>query len=257
MSVSLLGAMVTAGVLGVTHAVEPDHIAGIASLTGRNGGARLSALVGACFSLGHVTLVVGWLSVGYLLLGRTEFAPIYEIVGTVGVGLMLGLVGAAMAFDGLREMRRLSRSERPADDETRTHARRHGHGNDDGHTHFLFPFGRLGGTSSGNGQHRSVGAYFRTGVVGALFTLSPPLSMITFGATLLPTRGPGAVTLAVAAYAVAITATMGAVGAAAGAAFRTTWSLDPYVHAGVRTLAGSLVVGLAATLVYGAIPLVG
>ena len=61
---TLVGALVTASVLGVTHAVEPDHVAGIASLTGRFGDARLSALVGVWFSLGHVALVVGWRGVG-------------------------------------------------------------------------------------------------------------------------------------------------------------------------------------------------
>ena len=47
MSVTVAGALLTAGVLGVTHAIEPDHVAGIASLTGRYGDSRLSALVGA------------------------------------------------------------------------------------------------------------------------------------------------------------------------------------------------------------------
>jgi len=47
----------------VTHAIEPDHVAGTASLTGRYGDPRHSAVVGACFSAGHVGLVV-WLAVG-------------------------------------------------------------------------------------------------------------------------------------------------------------------------------------------------
>lgn len=34
--------LATAGVLGVSHAVEPDHVAGISSLTSEYGDSRLS-----------------------------------------------------------------------------------------------------------------------------------------------------------------------------------------------------------------------
>jgi nickel/cobalt exporter len=64
-----LGVLATASLLGVTHALEPDHVAGIYSLTGQYGDSRLSALAGVCFSLGHVALVVCWLVVAHLLLG--------------------------------------------------------------------------------------------------------------------------------------------------------------------------------------------
>ena len=99
---ALVGTLATAGILGVTHAIEPDHVAGISSLTSRYGDARLSAVVGACFSIGHVVLVVTWLVVGYVILGRTVFAGWLDTVGTLGVGLVLGVLGATMAVSGLR-----------------------------------------------------------------------------------------------------------------------------------------------------------
>lgn len=58
MTATVVAALTTPGLLGVTHAVEPDHVAGISSLTSEYADARLSALVSACFSLGHVALVV-------------------------------------------------------------------------------------------------------------------------------------------------------------------------------------------------------
>ena len=61
-----------------------------------------------------------------------------------------------------------------------------------------------------------LGGLRTAGVVGALFTLSPPLSMIAFAATLFP-ADPELVAVAVAAYAVIITATMSALGAGVGA----------------------------------------
>ena len=47
------GALLTAGVLGTTHGIEPDHVAGIAALTHEAADPKLSALVGGCFAAGH------------------------------------------------------------------------------------------------------------------------------------------------------------------------------------------------------------
>jgi hypothetical protein len=236
MSVTLLGAVATAGVLGITHAVEPDHVAGITSLTGRYGDARLSAFVGACFSLGHVTLVVCWLGVGYLLLGRTGFPAAFDAVGTVGVAVVLGVLGAALATGGLRRA-----------------VYEHAHDNDaHRHVHVRVPF--VGGDEHDH-DHTAAG-YLETGVVGALFTLSPPLSMIVFSSTLL-SAGPELVAVAVGTYAVAITGTMSALGAGAGAVFGRTERLNARVHGAAQAVTGVVVVGLAGSLLVDVVPAVG
>lgn len=236
MNVTVAGALLTAGVLGVTHAIEPDHVAGIASLTGRYGDSRLSALVGACFSAGHVALVVVWLSVGYLLLGRTEFPAVFDRIGTVGVGVLLGALGGLLVLGGVRRV---------------------------AYAHTRLPL--LGGSGHTDGDpeddavhahDHTVRAYLKTGVVGALFTLSPPLSMMAFSATLY-SANPGLVALAVAAYAVGITLTMSALGAGVGVAFEAASELNVRVYGGAQTLAGVLVVGLAVSLLTGAVPLLG
>jgi cytochrome c biogenesis protein CcdA len=235
-NVTVAGALLTAGVLGVTHAIEPDHVAGIASLTGRYGDSRLSALVGACFSAGHVALVVVWLSVGYLLLGRTEFPAVFDRIGTVGVGVLLGALGGLLVLGGVRRV---------------------------AYAHTRLPL--LGGSGHTDGDpeddavhahDHTVRAYLKTGVVGALFTLSPPLSMMAFSATLY-SANPGLVALAVAAYAVGITLTMSALGAGVGVAFEAASELNVRVYGGAQTLAGVLVVGLAVSLLTGAVPLLG
>jgi len=235
-NVTVAGALLTAGVLGVTHAIEPDHVAGIASLTGRYGDSRLSALVGACFSAGHVALVVVWLSVGYLLLGRTEFPAVFDRIGTVGVGVLLGALGGLLVLGGVRRV---------------------------AYAHTRLPL--LGGSGHTDGDpeddavhahDHTVRAYLKTGVVGALFTLSPPLSMMAFSATLY-SANPGLVALAVAAYAVGITLTMSALGAGVGVAFEAASELNVRVYGGAQTLAGVLVVGLAVSLLAGAVPLLG
>jgi len=230
----LTGALVTAALLGVTHAVEPDHVAGITSLTGRYADARLSALVGACFSLGHVALVVGWLGVA-VLVGRTAFPAVLEPLGTVGAALLLGAVGAGMGVGGLQTL-------------ARGHARGHA---DDADPHVHLPLGDRIGLGDADHAH-GVGTYLRTGLVGALFTLSPPLSMIALSSALFGEYGGRTVGLAVLVYAVAITATMGLVGAGVGA---TLGQLeDRRLRSGLRAVAGGLAVALAGVMLAGALP---
>jgi nickel/cobalt exporter len=240
MSVTLAGAVATACVLGVTHAIEPDHVAGIASLTSRYGDAKLSALVGACFSLGHVALVICWLTIGYILLGHTKFPPVFDTVGTLGVGVLLGILGVALAFGGLKRL--FYTHSHPHEHDDATHS----------HVHAHVPF--LGGdhNEAAHSHDHTVQAYLKTGVVGALFTLSPPLSMIVFSSSLLST-GPGLVLVAVVTYAIAITATMSALGAGAGAIFGKTSQLNVRVHGGAQVLTGVLVVVLAGSLLTGAV----
>lgn len=236
MSGPLVPALLTAGVLGVTHAIEPDHVAGISSLTSEYGDSRLSALAGACFSVGHVALVVAWLGVGYLLLGRTSFPAVYGRVGTLGVGVLLGVLGAAMAVGGLR---RIVRSAE------------HDHGGvTHSHPHIRLPLPGFDGADHG---HDTV-SYLKTGLVGALFTLSPPVSMIVFASTLLPGYGAEAVGLAVLTYGVTITATMSLLGAGAGALFGLTNSRGDIVHGLAQTVAGVAVAALAGSLLLDAVP---
>ncbi|MFB6205396.1 MAG: hypothetical protein ABEJ05_02555 [Haloglomus sp.] len=226
--------LTTAALLGVTHAVEPDHVAGITALTGRYADARRSALAGACFSLGHVALVVGWLVV-VALVGQTALPAVLGPLGTVGAALLLGAVGAGMAAGGLRTL---------AGNHARTHT-------DDADPHLHLPLaGRLGLDADHSHGAR---AYLRTGVVGALFTLSPPLSMLALTSALFGQYGGRTVALAIAGYAVAITVTMGLVGAGAGA------TLDhlggrPRLRGGVRALAGGLATALAVAMLAGSLP---
>jgi hypothetical protein len=245
---TVLGALLTAGALGVTHAIEPDHVAGISSLTSRYGDSRLSAFVGACFSLGHVVLVVAWLALGYVLLGQTDFSAAFDTFGTLGVAVLLGLLGATMTVGGLRSI---------------LYAHDHDHG-DDARTHLHLRVPGLGapghdpGTGGGQTErdhdHRhGRGQYLKVGLVGALFTLSPPTSMIVFSATLFPAYGPDVVVGAVAAYAVAITASMSALGAGVGMLFGAV-EPTPRVHGGARLVAGLAVAGLAASLFVTAVP---
>lgn len=248
MSAESIGVVLaTAGLLGVTHAIEPDHVAGISSLTSRYGDARLSALVGACFSIGHAAVVVVWVALAYLVLGQTSFPPMFDTLGTAAAGLLLGVFGAVMAVSGLRAA-----------------VYEHDHGGESHtHVHVRLPFLGMDSNHDDHGAHathaahddhgRGVTAYLKIGLVGALFTLSPPLSMLAFTSTLLPQFDGGIVGLAVATYAVSITVAMSLVGAGAGTLFGLTKGRGVRVFGAVQTVAGVGVVALAATMVVGAV----
>jgi len=233
----LVAALATAGALGVTHAIEPDHVAGISSLTSEYGDSRLSALVGACFSLGHVALVVGWLAVASLLLGRTSFDPTLDAVGTLGVGIILGLLGASLTVGGLKRV---------------LHTDEHEHGDvTHSHPYLHLPLPGVGG----HDHDHTTAAYLKTGLVGALFTLSPPVSMIVFVSTLLPRHDVATVALAVVTYGVAITATMSLLGAGAGALFGLVRERTATAHGTAQVVAGVAVAVLAGSLLLESIPM--
>lgn len=233
---SVAAALVTAGFLGVTHAIEPDHVAGISSLTSRHGDARLSALVGACFSVGHVALVVAWLAFAYAVLDHASFPAVYGTAGTVGAGILLGILGTVMATTGLRSA---------------LYEHDHG-GQSQSHVHIGIPFVGTDPEHDDRRNHdREFTTYLKTGLVGALFTLSPPLSMIAFTSVLVPRYDGGVVALAVLVYTVTITATMSLIGAGTGAMFGSMRDRESRLFGVVEAVTGLLVIGLAVTMTVG------
>lgn len=235
-----IGMLATAGLLGVTHAVEPDHVAGISALTNGAGDSRLSAVVGATFALGHVLLVVAWLAVAVLLLDATAFPPVLETVGLTVVGAVLVVLSGVL---GARGGRRL------------VHRHEHEHG-DGPHAHFHLHLPGLGHLPHGHHDHdHSLVEYLKVGVVGALFTLSPPLSMIVF-VSLVLANAPGTLVVPVVlAYAVSITASMMAIGFAAGSVFRLSRARGARFHGALQIVVAGVVLVVAVQLLRENVPL--
>lgn len=225
MALPELPALLTAAILGVTHAVEPDHVAGIASVTRGKASPVRSAVAGATFALGHVVLVAIWVVAAYLVLGNTTFPEEMEAVGMVVAGGVLTLLGTFMAVRGVRML---------------VHRHRHPSGTrDHEHLHVHLPF-----IGSGHAHGHSTRSYLKTGLVGALFTLSPPVSMIAFISVVVSSVTPGTLVTAVGVYAVGITATMGAIGAGVGVAFSHLRERGERVYAVGQVLSAVLVTGL-------------
>ncbi|MBC8069648.1 MAG: hypothetical protein IAG13_15030 [Deltaproteobacteria bacterium] len=99
-----LGGLALGFLLGLSHAMEPDHLAAVSTMVGRSRGARDGALLGALWGLGHcVALVVFG---GLLVLTGTLLAP------TAAAGLEL-VVSLMLIVLGARSLGRAARREHP------------------------------------------------------------------------------------------------------------------------------------------------
>ncbi|AWB26902.1 hypothetical protein [Halococcoides cellulosivorans] len=253
-----VGLLAAAATLGVTHAIEPDHVAGITALTHEAGDPKLSALVGGCFATGHVVLVVVWIAVATAVLGTTEFPAVYEQVGLVFVGVVLTALGLYLGASGARTL--VHRHDHDHDGERHAHTHVHlpgrvsrwlsdrsvDHDHADGSAHFESTDHAHPDDTDHTHDHGALG-YLKIGTVGALFTLSPPVSMIAF-VTVAMGEHWTLVAGAVLAYAVAIVSTMALIGGGAGSLFKMTKAWGRTVHAASQVIASVVVLAIAAHL---------
>ncbi|MFB6097322.1 MAG: hypothetical protein ABEJ74_08040 [Haloferacaceae archaeon] len=242
------GLLLTAGALGITHGIEPDHVAGITALTHEAGDPKLSALVGGCFAAGHAALVVLWIALAYLLFGTTSFPAAFEAFGMLFVGVILSLLGLYLGITGTRKL-----------------LHKHGHDHGEGahaHYHVHLPSSirpavsadQDHGNHGAHGHDHGIVEYLKIGTVGALFTLSPPVSMIAFISVAMSESAGTLMVGVVAVYAAAIIATMAAIGGGAGSLFRLSKARGERFHAGSQVVASVLVLAFAIHLLLGVVP---
>lgn len=239
---TLIPVVATAGTLGVLHGIEPDHAAGIASMTSDAGDSKRSALLGACFAIGHVFLVVIWVALAYALLDMASVSQTFDLVGPIVVGILLLVLSGVLAITGLRKL---------------VHTHEHHH-DGTGHTHLhlhlprWLPFAAPHVGSAHQHDH-SLRTYLTIGAVGALFTLSPPVSMLAFISAVVPSTTGSMVMLAVLAYALTIVSTMAAIGGGIGTLFKRLRGRSQVVHAASQVIAAAVVFVFATTLLWGAL----
>ncbi len=89
-----------ASLLGMRHALEPDHIAAVSTLVNREANGYRAALLGACWGIGHTTalLVVG---LGLVLL-RGEMPPRLADTFEIAVAAMLIVLGVRSVLQAAR-----------------------------------------------------------------------------------------------------------------------------------------------------------
>lgn len=235
------GLLLTAGVLGFTHGIEPDHLAGILALTHESPRPLRSMLVGTCFAIGHVVLVVAWIGVAYLLFEMTGFPAQLEVIGLLVVGLVLSLLGVYLGYTGTRKL---------------VHKHTHDHGGQvHSHYHVHGPARLVFGAHVDHEHRHGTWEYLKIGLVGAMFTLSPPLSMIAFISVAMANPGPQGITSIVLVYTIAITGTMALVGAGAGSLFHVVAERGERYYAYLEILASVFVFGIGLKILVENVPL--
>lgn len=226
--------VVSAALLGVTHTLEPDHVAGISALATGSGETRIATLAGSAFGIGHALLVCGWVGLWYLLSGVHAVPGWMDEVGTALVAALLAVLAAFFVTAALRRV-----------------VHRHEHTHDTGghaHFHVHLPLGS-GSDPAHEHEHTPLG-YLKMGVLGALFTLSPPLSMIAFLATVHQAVGGTVVWAAVGVYSITIVLGMAALGAGAGRLSGTVARYGSRVHAGLQLATGAVLLAVALHLLW-------
>jgi nickel/cobalt exporter len=236
--------LLTAAVLGITHGIEPDHAAGILSLTSESGDSRLAAIIGACFATGHVILVGIWIGIAQLLFEMTSFPQFIEPLGTAVLGVVLVLLGVTIGFLGSRKL---------------IHTHEHSHGDEGVHHHYHVHLPIIGNdhhslAAPPHAHDHSTVEYLRIGVIGALFTLSPPLSMMAFISIVIADVGGETVALVVGIYAIAIILTMAVIGSGIGMVFTRVRAHGTKIHATAQLFAAVLVFLYGCYFLWQAVP---
>jgi len=120
-------------VLGARHALDADHVVAVSTILSRRPDLRASGFIGFCWGFGHtaVLLLVGLVVITLKITIPEPLAQIFEF----GVGLMLVMLGAALAMTIVREGWHLHAHEH--DGERHLHLHSHQRRSDHAHGHWL------------------------------------------------------------------------------------------------------------------------
>ena len=103
MDASILPALGLGFLLGLTHALDADHVAAVGTLVSETAGLRRSSLLGASWGVGHLASL---LAAGVVVLGlRLAIPPRLSAAAELAVGFMLVGLGARAIWSVLREKR--------------------------------------------------------------------------------------------------------------------------------------------------------
>lgn len=141
MDASMTAALALGFVLGLRHALDPDHLVAVSTIVSEHKSVARSSLVGTFWGLGHTTSLVA-ISLVILLL-RTSIPKHTSLWMELPVALMLIALGVNTLWRTLRERGWRLHTHVHSHDEGAPHAHIHLHAHDQhSHRHHLFRAGR-------------------------------------------------------------------------------------------------------------------
>lgn len=131
---TLFGVLGVGLVLGLRHALDPDHIVAVSTIVGETKSLRRSSLVGTFWGLGHMTslLVAGVLVIAL----KVQISDRVAVWLEFAVALMLIVLGAKAMLKPLRGWK-LHRHRHTHDGSVHTHLHLHREGNHHAHHHLI------------------------------------------------------------------------------------------------------------------------
>lgn len=141
MEMTVTAALMLGFVLGLKHALEPDHLVAVTTIVSEHKSVGRSSLVGTLWGLGHTASL---LSVGLVvLLLRVSIPKQTAQVLELGVAAMLVVLGAAVLLKVVRERGVTIHTHEHSHDGESPHAHVHLHSKQShNHRHYLFRLGR-------------------------------------------------------------------------------------------------------------------
>src|SRR5215510_15000586 len=138
---SIAAALILGFVLGLRHALDPDHLIAVSTIVSEHKSVARSSLIGTFWGLGHTASLLG-LGVIILLL-RTSIPKNIEPLMEIPVALMLIALGASTAWRAVRERGWRIHTHTHSHDKGEPHTHIHVHtGQAHLHQHRLFRVGR-------------------------------------------------------------------------------------------------------------------
>src|SRR5262245_51588635 len=138
---SVVAALTLGFVLGLRHALDPDHLIAVSTIVSEHRSVARSSLIGTFWGLGHTTslLVLGVI----ILLLRTSIPKNIEPLMEIPVALMLIALGASTVWRAMRERGWQIHTHTHSHDDGELHTHIHLHTRQAHmHQHWLFRVGR-------------------------------------------------------------------------------------------------------------------
>lgn len=217
--------------VGMQHALEPDHVAAVASMIGGKSSIKSMIKHGIAWGVGHALTL--------LLVCTTAFVAGMSISGAVSRWLEFG-VGLMLVGLGTHVIWRLHRE--------RWHVHKHSHGSDRPHLHFHSHHGENAPHSPLRHDHSHMALPWRAVAVGVMHGMAGSAALIVLTATAFASLA--AALTYVLIFGLGTVAGMALL--TAGMAFPMSWSaraINP-VYVGLQLAVGVATSSLGAFIIY-------